>query len=57
MLWTTTKESPFAFAVYADFIKDAIYCLIIVQALGGIGELTGQYSIGWTFSVVVSTGI
>ena len=41
-----------AFAVYMDLIKDLIFMIIIVQALGGPKELSKSSS--WTFSNAVS---
>ena len=51
------KEAYKGFSVYKDFIKDLVYLMLIVQALGGIGVLLA--SSDWTFantvSVIVST--
>ena len=41
-----------AFSVYADFVKDAVFMLIIVNAIGSIGELITR---GFTFATTVST--
>ena len=40
-----------AFAVYVDLIKDIIFLLIIVNALGGISNIING---GWTFAATVS---
>jgi hypothetical protein len=46
------KEAKKAFSVYKDFIKDLVYLMLIVQALGGIGVLLA--SSDWTFANTVS---
>ena len=46
------KEARKAFAVYADFIKDLIFLMLIVQALGGAEAI--QNSPHWTFAKTVS---
>ena len=52
VLWNTLKEGRKAFSVYADLIKDTIFLMIIVKALGDIGVLIES---GWTFASMVST--
>ena len=46
------KEAKKAFSVYKDFIKDLVYLMLIVQALGGISVLLA--SSDWTFANTVS---
>ena len=50
--WTCMKEAYKGFSVYKDFIKDLVYLMLIVQALGGIGVLLA--SSDWTFANTVS---
>ena len=52
ILWTALWEAKKAFTVYADFIKDLIYFMLIVQALGGLSAVLA--SSDWTFANVVS---
>ena len=46
------KEAYKGFSVYKDFIKDLVYLMLIVQALGGISTLLA--SSDWTFANTVS---
>ena len=46
------KEAYKGFSVYKDFIKDLVYLMLIVQALGGISVLLA--SSDWTFANTVS---
>ena len=46
------KEAKKAFSVYKDFIKDIIYLMLIVQALGGINAVLASHD--WTFANTVS---
>ena len=46
------KEAYKGFSVYKDFIKDLVYLMLIVQALGGISGLLA--SSDWTFANTVS---
>ena len=50
--WTCMKEAYKGFSVYKDFIKDLVYLMLIVQALGGISVLLA--SSDWTFANTVS---
>ena len=52
ILWTALWEAKKAFTVYADFIKDLVYFMLIVQALGGLSAVLA--SSDWTFANVVS---
>ena len=52
IIWTSMKEAKKAFSVYKDFIKDLVYLLLIVQALGGISNVLA--SSDWTFANTVS---
>ena len=54
ILWTTMKESRKAFGVYADFIKDLLFLMIIIQAVGGVQTL--QESPNWTFAHTIVLG-
>ena len=51
LLFTSMMEGFKAFAVYADFFKDAIFMWVIVKALGGITILSET---GFTFATTVS---
>ena len=52
ILWTALWEAKKAFTVYADFIKDLVYFMLIVHALGGLSTVLA--SSDWTFANVVS---
>ena len=46
------KEAKKAFSVYKDFIKDVVFLMLIVQALGDISAVLA--SPDWTFANTVS---